>query len=91
MARRKNRLPLRHPCLGDYRLKSSSSAKGNPRFDTDLAVMPRLTIRDRPHRCLRHRRGCMAVATHMTMNVVSHHAIQSGASNRVQLCESGIR
>jgi hypothetical protein len=27
----------------------------------------------------------------MTMNVVSHHTIQSGASNRVQLCESGIR
>ena len=27
----------------------------------------------------------------MTMNVVSHHTIQSGASSRVQLCESGIR
>jgi hypothetical protein len=27
----------------------------------------------------------------MTMNLVSHHTIQSGASNRVQLCESGIR
>ena len=27
----------------------------------------------------------------MTMNVVSHHTIQSGASNRAQLCESGIR
>jgi hypothetical protein len=27
----------------------------------------------------------------LTMNVVSHHTIQSGASNRVQLCESGIR
>jgi hypothetical protein len=27
----------------------------------------------------------------MTMNVVSHHTIQSGASNRTQLCESGIR
>ena len=27
----------------------------------------------------------------MTMNVVSHHTIQSGASNRVQICESGIR
>ena len=25
----------------------------------------------------------------MTMNVVSHHTIQTGASNRVQLCESG--
>ena len=27
----------------------------------------------------------------MTMNVVSHHTIQSGASHRVQLCASGIR
>ena len=27
----------------------------------------------------------------MTMNVMSHHTVHSGASNRVQLCESGIR
>ena len=27
----------------------------------------------------------------MTMNVMSHHTIHSGASNRVQLCESGLR
>jgi hypothetical protein len=27
----------------------------------------------------------------MAINVVSHHTIQSGANNRVQLCEPGIR
>jgi hypothetical protein len=30
-------------------------------------------------------------AMSMTMNVVSHRTIQSGASNRVPLCEYGIR
>jgi hypothetical protein len=27
----------------------------------------------------------------ISINVVSHHAIHSGADNRVQLCESGVR
>ena len=44
---------------------------------------------------LRSRRFWFAAALlgvmSMTMNVVSHHTIQSGASNRVQPCESGIR
>ena len=73
--------------MSEYEERFRSSTLSLHQTFAEARSLNRGRLRSRPFWLAAALVGVMS----MTMNVVSHHTIPSGASNRVQLCESGIR
>ena len=73
--------------MSEYEDRFRSSTPSLHQVFTEARGSNRRRRRSRPFWVAAALVGAMS----MTMNVVSHHTNHSGASNRVPLCESGIR